>query len=116
MYLLDSHCGLSCTSLSIALNPNWLHNMAVIVEVDHGKTMLMDLLLRQCGADIPHERPMDSISLKCECDITIVSKDTGRMEGGSVNVAAKANCCGGGASQERTNVNTEASCCGWGAY
>ncbi|KAH0983183.1 hypothetical protein GBA52_010360 [Prunus armeniaca] len=74
MYLLSSHCGLLCTSLSIALNPKWLHNMAVIVEVDHDKTTLMDLLLRQCGADIPHERPMDSISLERERDITIVSK------------------------------------------
>ncbi|KAI5338391.1 hypothetical protein L3X38_017662 [Prunus dulcis] len=36
--------------------------------------MLMDLLLHQCGADIPHERPMDSISLERERGITIASK------------------------------------------
>jgi len=34
----------------------------------------MDRLLRQCGADIPHERAMDSISLERERGITISSK------------------------------------------
>ncbi|KAJ4907348.1 elongation factor family protein [Raphanus sativus] len=36
----------------------------------------MDRLLRQCGADIPHERAMDSISLERERGITISSKVT----------------------------------------
>lgn len=36
----------------------------------------MDRLLRQCGADIPHERAMDSISLERERGITIASKVT----------------------------------------
>ncbi|ONI16869.1 hypothetical protein PRUPE_3G126400 [Prunus persica] len=34
----------------------------------------MDRLLRQCGADIPHERAMDSIILERERGITIASK------------------------------------------
>ncbi|KAL0320376.1 UNVERIFIED_CONTAM: 50S ribosomal subunit assembly factor BipA [Sesamum radiatum] len=34
----------------------------------------MDRLLRQCGADIPHERALDSISLERERGITIASK------------------------------------------
>lgn len=46
----------------------------MIAHVDHGKTTLMDRLLRQCGADIPHERAMDSISLERERGITIASK------------------------------------------
>lgn len=48
----------------------------MIAHVDHGKTTLMDRLLRQCGADLPHERALDSISLERERGITISSKVT----------------------------------------
>ncbi|CAO2813109.1 unnamed protein product [Amaranthus hypochondriacus] len=61
---------------SPSLDPSRLRNVAVIAHVDHGKTTLMDRLLRQCGADIPHERAMDSISLERERGITIASKVT----------------------------------------
>ncbi|XP_030515762.1 50S ribosomal subunit assembly factor BipA [Rhodamnia argentea] len=61
---------------SPSVDPSRLRNVAVIAHVDHGKTTLMDRLLRQCGADIPHERAMDSISLERERGITITSKVT----------------------------------------
>ncbi|PIN00044.1 hypothetical protein CDL12_27456 [Handroanthus impetiginosus] len=59
-----------------AVDPSQLRNVAVIAHVDHGKTTLMGRLLRQCGADIPHERALDSISLERERGITIASKVT----------------------------------------
>ncbi|KAE9620706.1 hypothetical protein Lal_00019708 [Lupinus albus] len=64
------------TSSVASIDPSRLRNVAVIAHVDHGKTTLMDRLLRQCGADIPHERAMDSISLERERGITISSKVT----------------------------------------
>ncbi|KAL9241148.1 hypothetical protein vseg_015290 [Gypsophila vaccaria] len=67
---------LSAATATATLDPSRLRNVAVIAHVDHGKTTLMDRLLRQCGADIPHERAMDSISLERERGITIASKVT----------------------------------------
>lgn len=64
----------SAASHAAELDPSRLRNVAVIAHVDHGKTTLMDRLLRQCGADIPHERALDSISLERERGITISSK------------------------------------------
>ncbi|XP_039058843.1 50S ribosomal subunit assembly factor BipA isoform X2 [Hibiscus syriacus] len=66
----------AATEPSAYLDPGRLRNVAVVAHVDHGKTTLMDRLLRQCGADIPHERAMDSISLERERGITIASKVT----------------------------------------
>ncbi|CAA7410165.1 unnamed protein product [Spirodela intermedia] len=66
----------SPAAAAAALDPSRLRNVAVIAHVDHGKTTLMDRLLRQCGADIPHERAMDSINLERERGITIASKVT----------------------------------------
>ncbi|XP_022874094.1 uncharacterized protein LOC111392913 isoform X2 [Olea europaea var. sylvestris] len=66
----------SAAALGGVVDPSQLRNVAVIAHVDHGKTTLMDRLLRQCGADIPHERALDSISLERERGITIASKVT----------------------------------------
>src|SRR6516225_4824034 len=57
-----------------------LRNVAIVAHVDHGKTTLVDHMLRQAGTfranEIVQERVMDSNDLERERGITILAKNT----------------------------------------
>src|ERR1700684_2290659 len=66
-------------------------NIAIIAHVDHGKTTLVDAMLRQSGIfranEAVEERVMDSNDLERERGITILSKITGvRFKGVKINI------------------------------
>lgn len=66
-------------------------NIAIIAHVDHGKTTLVDGLLRQSGTVAAHkriaERAMDKLDLERERGITILSKNTAvQWKGVTINI------------------------------
>src|SRR5438270_385251 len=66
-------------------------NIAIIAHVDHGKTTLVDAMLKQSGIfrvnEEVAERVMDSNDLERERGITILAKNTGvRYHGTKINI------------------------------
>ncbi|HEX4599187.1 MAG TPA: translational GTPase TypA [Burkholderiaceae bacterium] len=73
------------------MNGRALRNIAIIAHVDHGKTTLVDKLLRQSGTfrdnQIVAERVMDSNELERERGITILAKNCAvEYEGTHINI------------------------------
>ena len=62
-----------------------IRNIAIVAHVDHGKTTLVDAMLRQCGVfrenEQIEERVMDSGDIEKERGITILAKNTSLMYG-----------------------------------
>ncbi len=63
-----------------------LRNIAIIAHVDHGKTTLVDQMLKQCDTyhenQVVRERVMDSGDLERERGITILAKNTSVVRNG----------------------------------
>jgi len=76
---------LPATSSSMALRPD-IRNIAIIAHVDHGKTTLVDGMLKQTNVfrtnQQVQERVLDSNDLERERGITILAKNTGIVYNG----------------------------------
>jgi GTP-binding protein len=77
--------------MSAVPQPLNTRNIAIIAHVDHGKTTLVDAMLRQSGIFRTNEevvdRVMDSNELERERGITILAKTTGiRYHGTKINI------------------------------
>ena len=73
------------------MRKNSFRNIAIIAHVDHGKTTLVDALLKQSGTFSAHQtvedRVMDSMDLEKERGITITAKNTAiHYKGVKINI------------------------------
>src|SRR5438046_2831537 len=84
-----------------------VRNIAIIAHVDHGKTTLVDAMLRQTGVfranEQVAERVMDSFALERERGITILAKNTTvTWEGVRINIVDTPGHADFGGEVERT--------------
>ncbi|HLB25060.1 MAG TPA: translational GTPase TypA [Nitrospirota bacterium] len=86
---------------------NEIRNIAIIAHVDHGKTTLVDAMLKQSGEfrenQAVAERIMDSMDLEREKGITIMAKNTAvRFGGVKINIVDTPGHTDFGGEVERT--------------
>src|SRR5471030_76266 len=86
---------------------NDLRNVAIVAHVGHGKTTLVDALLRQTGSfranQVVAERVMDSMDLEREKGITILAKQTNvDFDGVHINIVDTPGHADFGGEVERT--------------
>src|SRR5580693_7060270 len=84
-----------------------LRNIAIVAHVDHGKTTLVDHMLRQAGTfrdnEVVADRVMDSNDLERERGITILAKNTSvRWKGTKINIVDTPGHADFGGEVERT--------------
>lgn len=84
-----------------------LRNIAIVAHVDHGKTTLVDAMLKQAGTfranEKVDERVMDNIDLEKERGITIAAKSTAiDYEGTTINIVDTPGHADFGGEVERT--------------
>src|SRR5215468_10239182 len=84
-----------------------IRNIAIVAHVDHGKTTLVDFLLRQTGSfrenEVVAERVMDSNDLERERGITILAKNTSlRWKNVKINIVDTPGHSDFGGEVERT--------------
>ena len=84
-----------------------LRNIAIVAHVDHGKTTLVDFMLRQQGVfrdnEVMTDRVMDSNDLERERGITILAKNTSvRYKGIKINIIDTPGHADFGGEVERT--------------
>jgi GTP-binding protein len=101
------------TTTSAAAVRDDLRNLAIVAHVDHGKTTLVDAMLRQSGVFAAHqqvvERVLDSGDLEREKGITILAKQTTIEYGGRrLNIVDTPGHADFGGEVERTLLMVDA--------
>ncbi len=91
-----------------------LRNIAIVAHVDHGKTTLVDMMLRQAGVFRANEdlvdRVMDSNDLERERGITILAKNTSVRWGDyKINIVDTPGHADFGGEVERTLMMADAA-------
>ncbi len=108
----------ACASPSVRLDSavimSDLRNVAIVAHVDHGKTTLVDHMLRQAGTFRENEavvdRVMDSNDLERERGITILAKNTSvRYKGTKINIIDTPGHADFGGEVERTLLMADAA-------